>query len=66
MNTHMPGFQSFFVFILFLHYFVLAKLATSSIRVKYFGNYFCLCSMVIVCVFECTLNELLYVCRSVP
>ena len=27
MNTHMPGFQSFFCF---LHNFVLAKLATSS------------------------------------
>ena len=31
MNTHMPGFQSFPVF---LHHFVLAKLATSSITVK--------------------------------
>ena len=30
MNTHMTGFQSFFRF---LHHFVLAKLATSSIRV---------------------------------
>ena len=31
MSTHVPGFQSFFSF---LHHFVLAKLATSSIRVK--------------------------------
>ena len=31
MSTHMPGFQSFFRF---LRHFVLAKLATSSIRVK--------------------------------
>ena len=31
MSTHMPGFQSFFSF---LCHFVLAKLATSSIRVK--------------------------------
>ena len=31
MSTHFPGFQSFFRF---LHHFVLAKLATSSIRVK--------------------------------
>ena len=30
-NTHVPGFQSFLVF---LHHFILAKLATSSIRVK--------------------------------
>ena len=35
MSTHVPGFQSFFTF------FVLAKLATSCIRVKqcYFDNY---------------------------
>ena len=33
MSTHMPGFQSFFRF--FLHHFVLPKLATSSIRVKW-------------------------------
>ena len=32
MNTHVTGFQSFLSF--FLHHFVLAKLATSSIRVK--------------------------------
>ena len=32
MSTHLPGFQSFFSF--FLHHCVLAKLATSSIRVK--------------------------------
>ena len=31
MSTHEPGFQSFFSF---LHHFALAKLATSSIRVK--------------------------------
>ena len=31
MSTHLPGFQSFSNF---LHHFVLAKLATSSIRVK--------------------------------
>ena len=31
LSTHMQGFQSFFVF---LHHFILAKLATSSIRVK--------------------------------
>ena len=31
MSTHLPGFQSFFRF---LHHFVLAKLATSSVRVK--------------------------------
>ena len=31
MSTHMPGFRSLLDF---LHYFVLAKLATSSIRVK--------------------------------
>ena len=30
MSTHVPGFQSFFFF--FFHHFVLAKLATSSIR----------------------------------
>ena len=32
MSTHVPGFQTFFSF--FLHYFVMANLATSSIRVK--------------------------------
>ena len=31
MSTHIPGFQSFFSF---LHHFAMAKLATSSIRVK--------------------------------
>ena len=31
MSTHVPGFQSFFRFLL---HFVLAKLATSSIMVK--------------------------------
>ena len=31
MSTHLPGFQSFSGF---LHHFVLAKVATSSIRVK--------------------------------
>ena len=31
MSTHLPGFQSCFRF---LHHLVLAKLATSSIRVK--------------------------------
>ena len=35
MSTHLPGFQSFVVVSsFFLHDFVLAKLATSSIRVK--------------------------------
>ena len=33
MSTHLPGFQLFFVF--FVHGFVLAKLATIDIRVKY-------------------------------
>ena len=32
MSTHVPGFQSFFMF--FFHHFVKAKLATSSVRVK--------------------------------
>ena len=32
MSTHVPWFQSFFS--VFLHRFVLAKLATSSIRVN--------------------------------
>ena len=32
MSTHLPGFQSFSAF---LHHFVLAELATSSIRVKW-------------------------------
>ena len=32
MSTYLPGFRSFFPF--FLHHFVLAKLATGSIRVK--------------------------------
>ena len=32
MRTHMPGFRSFFRF---LHHFVMHKLATSSIRVKW-------------------------------
>ena len=31
MSIHVPGFESFFGF---LHYFVLTKLATSSIRVN--------------------------------
>ena len=31
MSTHMPGFQSFSAF---LHHFVLARLATGSIRVN--------------------------------
>ena len=54
MSTNMPGFQSFFQVV--LHHFVLAKLATSSLRVNqnckailaavgvdwlnYFGNIF--------------------------
>ena len=33
MSTHMPGVQSFFL--AFLHHFVLGKLATSSMRVKW-------------------------------
>ena len=32
MSTHLPGFQSFSG--VFLHHFVLAKLATSNIKVK--------------------------------
>ena len=32
MSTDVPGFLSFYKF--FLHHFVLAKLATSSIRVE--------------------------------
>ena len=32
MSTHVPGFQSFFRF---LHHFLLAKLATASIRVNH-------------------------------
>ena len=36
MSTHMPGFRSFFNF---LHYFVLAKLATSQ-RKGYMFNMF--------------------------
>ena len=32
MSTHVPGFQSFFRF---LHHFVLAKSASSSVRVKH-------------------------------
>ena len=35
MSTHKPGFQSFFRF---LHHFVLAKLATSSISVNLFTS----------------------------
>ena len=31
MSTYVPGFQSFFFF---LHYFILTKLAPSSIRVN--------------------------------
>ena len=31
MSTHLPGFQSFSIF---LHHFVMPKLVTSSIRVK--------------------------------
>ena len=38
MNTHLPGFQSFFRF---LHHFVLAKLATSRIRVKGYHSQTC-------------------------
>ena len=37
MSTHIPGFQSFSGF---LHHFVLAKLATSSMRVKDTGGQF--------------------------
>ena len=37
MSTHVPGFQSFFL-VIFLHHFVLAKLGTSSIRVKKKGG----------------------------
>ena len=32
MSAHVPGFQS--ILSVFLHHFILAKLATSSIRVK--------------------------------
>ena len=34
MSTHLPGFQSYFRFLGFLHDFVFVKLGTSSIRVK--------------------------------
>ena len=37
MSTTVPGFQPFFSSF-FLHYFVLAELATSSIRVKRSGD----------------------------
>ena len=45
MNTHVPGLQSFLVF---LHHFVLAKLATSSIMLIrlsciYSSNGTCIC-----------------------
>ena len=33
MSTHVPGFQLIFQF--FLHHFVLAKIASSNIRVKF-------------------------------
>ena len=36
MSTHLPGFQSF---LRFLHYFDLAKLATSSIRSVKVGSH---------------------------
>ena len=36
MSTHVPGFQSFFLG--FLHHFVLAKLATRSIKVNQFKS----------------------------
>ena len=36
MSTHLPGFQ--FHFSGFLHNFLLAKVATSSIKVKYIGQ----------------------------
>ena len=36
MSTHMPGFQSFQAF---LHHFVLAKLASSSIKVRHFMDF---------------------------
>ena len=39
MSTHVPGFQSFFSV---LHHFVLAKLATTSIKVKSFSRNCCL------------------------
>ena len=35
MSTHVPGFQTF---LRCLHHFVLAKLDTSSIRVKSYGD----------------------------
>ena len=37
MSTHLPSFQSFSGYL--LHHFVLAKLATSSIRVGMLSNY---------------------------
>ena len=41
MSTHLPGFWSFFNF---LYYFVLAKLATSSIKVTiYLNENYCSC-----------------------
>ena len=41
MGTHVLGFQSFLAF---LHYFVLPKLATSSIRVKVLGDDWVTCA----------------------
>ena len=34
MSAHMPGFQTFFFFLGFSYYFVMAKLATRHLRVK--------------------------------
>ena len=49
MITYVPGFQSFFRF--FLHHFVLAKLADSSIRansVHELGDDFVFCQVVVL------------------
>ena len=34
MSTHVPGLQSFSRFIAFMHHLILAKFATSGIRVN--------------------------------
>ena len=52
MTTHVPGFQSYFKF---LHHFVLAKLATNSIRVleKLYQNEKCTCVVLMVLCWHC-------------
>ena len=57
MNNHMPGFQSFFRD--FLRHFVLAKLATSSIKVKNLSGWNCICLKDISKIWNC-FEALLY------